>query len=144
MNKQARLILVERTPRWSVLLRRLCLSDRAKSKGNSPLLEARSLALAEDFLLEYPASFVAVAISSNAEDQIKVAEQILQLSRWLARFPWANWGALVDHQHPERDLGLREAGAQVIIHSWQELPLLMKMVRRHLLRRPATHPQGIK
>ena len=113
----AKLIICEATPRWAVLMRRFA--------RELPISEARSLALADDILRDNPGSAIAVAVTdANA------ADVLLKLSQWQRGDPNCATAALLDNANADLELGLREAGAQLVIASLFELPLLAQLVRR--------------
>jgi hypothetical protein len=115
----ASLIICEPTPRWAVLTRRFAEELRVS--------EARSLALADDMLRDSPGSVIAVAITdANA------ADALLKLSNWRNDYPACTAAVLLDNPDPELELGLREAGAQLVISSLFELPMLARFVKRQL------------
>jgi hypothetical protein len=113
----SRIIVCEPSPRWAVLLRRFAPELQVS--------EARSLALADDLLRELPTSVVAVAgTDANA------ADLLLRLARWQRAYPQCATAALLDRAEDDYELALREAGAQVVIHSLFELPQLAQLARR--------------
>jgi len=115
----ARLIICEPTPRWAVLMRRFAAELHVS--------EARSMALAEDMLRDNPDSVIAVAITdANA------ADALLKLWNWRNNYPGCTAAVLLDNPNPELELGLREAGAQLVISSLFALPMLARLVRRQL------------
>lgn len=124
-------IMVEPVPRWSVLLRRFSAGLR--------ISEARSLALADDLLrareLNRP-SFITVA----ATPSIAIAT-LLRLAEWQQKFPRAATVVLLDTPNPEMEIGFREAGAQLVIASLYELPLVISMANRHLAGIEPTRPE---
>ena len=113
----ARLIICEPTPCWAVLMRRFAAELRVS--------EARSLALADDMLRESPGNVIAVAVT-NAN----AADALLKLSSWQNDYPACITAALLDNPDSELELGLREAGAQLVVFSLFELPLLARLVTR--------------
>lgn len=120
-NTAARIIVCEPTPRWAVLLRRFA--------RNIKISEARSLALVDDLLRDHPASVVAVAVDlSNA------ANVLLKLSSWSRAHPANATAVLLDKPEPDLELGLREAGAQLVVSSLFALPALIGLARRQLER----------
>src|SRR5436190_13411441 len=98
----ARLMICEPTPRWAVLLRRFA--------AGLPVSEARSLALADEMLQDWPGSLVAVAVNDT-----NAADALLRLSQWQRGFPDCATAVLLDEADDELELGLREAGAQLVI-----------------------------
>lgn len=118
-SSAARLIICEPTPRWAVLMRRFA--------ADLPVSEARSLTLADDMLRDSPDSVVAVALTdANA------ADVLLKLSDWQRDYPACAAAVLLNEADPELDLGLREAGAQLVLSSLFELTMLARLVRRRL------------
>jgi hypothetical protein len=116
-DSAARLIVCEPTPRWAVLMRRFA--------SELQVSEARSLALADDMLRDSSASGVAVAVSdANA------ANVLLKLSDWQRDYPDTTAAVLLDESNAELELGLREVGAQLVIVSLFELPMLARFVKR--------------
>ena len=123
-------IMVEPTPRWSVLIRRFS-EDVAIS-------EARSLALADDLLRSQPldrAAFVALAAAPAS-----AASTLLRIAQWQREFPCVASAVLLDAPNRELELGFREAGAQLVIASLFELPLVINMAKRHLAGVEPTRP----
>jgi hypothetical protein len=118
-SSAAGLIICEPTPRWAVLMRRFAAELQVR--------EARSLALADDMLRDSPESVIAVAVTdANA------ADALLKLSAWRNDYPACTTVVLVDNPDPELELGLREAGAQLVISSLFELPMLARLMKRQL------------
>ena len=112
-----KLIICEPTPRWAVLMRRFA--------KELPISEARSLALADDILRDNPGSAIAVAVTdANA------ADVLLKLSQWQRGDTNCVTAALLDNANADLELGLREAGAQLVVASFFELPLLARLMRR--------------
>lgn len=114
-----RILVCEPTARWAVLLRRF---------GQRQIAEARSLALAEDLLTANASSFMAIYATSSEN---RAAQFITTIARWRQLFPQAAFAILCDEPNPDFDLGVREAGVQLVIHSLFELPLLIGMAQRH-------------
>jgi hypothetical protein len=114
------MILCEPKPRWAVLLRRF-----APAIG---ITEARSLVLADDELRANPDSFVVVAASVESG-----AAVVLKLSQWQREFPHATVVILLDRPDADFDLALREVGAQLVVDTLFDLPLLARMAARHVL-----------
>lgn len=123
-------IMVEPAPRWSLLIRRF--------SGALAISEARSLALADDLLRAQPldrAAFVAVAATP-----ITATTTLLRLAQWQCGFPLIASAVLLDEPNRELELGFREAGAQLVIASLFELPLVINMAKRHLAGIEPTRP----
>jgi hypothetical protein len=113
-----RLIVCEPASRWAVLLRRFAAELHVS--------EARSLTLAGDMLQASPRSVIAVAVAGAS-----AAEALLKLSDWQRDYPDCAAAVLLDDANGELELALREAGAQLVITSLFELPLLARLVQRH-------------
>jgi hypothetical protein len=90
------------------------------------LTEARSLALADDELRASPTSFVAVAVDASS-----AAPALLKIAHWRDEFPSVTSVVLLDQPNPDLNLALREAGAQLVIDTLFDLPLLARMAERH-------------
>jgi len=114
----ARLIVCEPAGRWAILLRRFA--------PDLDVTEARSLALASDLLRESPASFVCVAATAE-----NAASALPRLGEWSRDFPAASFAILADEEDNDLELAFREAGAQLVLTSVFELPVVAAMARRH-------------
>lgn len=118
-TSEARLIVCEPLPRWTVLLRRFA--------ADLPVSEARSLTLADDMLRDSPDSVIAVAVT-----QANAADVLLKIWDWQRKYPASATAIFLDDPDTELELGLREAGAQLVITSLFKLPLLARLVRKQL------------
>ncbi len=112
------ILVVEGAPRWAVLLRRFAPQFQ--------VLEARSLALAEDLLSQNGQQFVLLAPSS-----MNHAAALARLSTWQRQYSAATFVVVLQPLDSTTDLGFREAGAQLVIHDWRELPQLISMAARY-------------
>jgi DNA-binding NarL/FixJ family response regulator len=118
MKDRPHMVLVERSPRWSILLRR--------STPTLGFMEARSLALADDLLAEHPSAFVAVVAAGDT-----AVAAIEQIGRWQLQYPNAAFAVLTSDCDDEFASAWHEAGAQIVIRSPLELPRLARIVARH-------------
>jgi hypothetical protein len=115
----ARLIVCEPKPRWAVLLRRFA--------AGIVLSEARSLLLAEEMLAASPASFIAVSAHAN-----NATAALDRLAHWRRDYPQATIAILLDDPHDTLEIGFREAGAELVIAGLFDLPLVIRLAKRHL------------
>jgi hypothetical protein len=116
-NASAKVIVCEPQPRWAVLWRRF---------SRLAVEEARSLPLASDLLRERPTSFLLVSCDAVAQPASLIA-----LARWQLDFPLAAWAAVVTGVRSVREAWLYEAGAQFVMHRFQQLPVVIRMAMQH-------------
>jgi hypothetical protein len=119
----AKWIVVESRPCWAIGIRRFA--------KRAPLVEARSLTLAEDLLAEFPASFVCLAVeASHAE---RCCESMIE---WREKYPQAAFAALISVDAMPLAPEILAAGAQSVACAFHELPRVLRMAKRHLRRSP--------
>ena len=125
MSASPGLIVCEGEPRLAILVRRFA--------PQLPIVEARSLALADDDLSERPASFV--CIGSPWCDRPEV---LLSLARWQQAFPNAALAVMRSgiQMRETRDADYLLAGAQLVLHDFRQVPLLIRLTQRHLAEAP--------
>jgi hypothetical protein len=120
----ARLILCEKSPRWS-------LAVRAVLTQPLPLVETRALVQCERALADSPASLAAV--ETTADNLPAVLELIDRIAR---RHAHGRVVALLAAQLAAAEPLLRESGAIDVFASTLESPRLVKLARQHLARAP--------
>ncbi|MBM4088470.1 MAG: hypothetical protein FJ276_03435 [Planctomycetes bacterium] len=122
----ARMIVCERSEKWTVALRRGLGDDMPR------LLETRSLDACWREVAANPGSFVVVeCLETNLE----------QVARWLkrlsARFPGARAAVVSERGLQPCEWLLREAGAVHVAFSTRETGPLVRILRRHMAAMPA-------
>lgn len=114
-----RVIVLEKTGRWSAALRAI------GQKGLPPVVQARTLSELRDWLRKSPGSLV--ALEATAANFSAVSSLIGDLQ---TRFPNAAIAVLVDAQTQRAENLLREAGVHDVISSVLEIQRLARMACR--------------
>lgn len=121
MVNNARLILCEQSPRWSVRLRWLM------GRSGVRLVEAGSLDECWQELARAPAS--CLALEATAENIEALVAGLLELR---PRYPAAAAVVFCERQCADMEWLVREAGAAHVASSTHQLTLALRVIRRHL------------
>jgi hypothetical protein len=117
----ARLVVLERTGRWAVALRRELPVEGVVVQ------ETRSVPECWDVLARHPASFVVAELTRSS------AEALVDRMAWLERdFPLARVAVVADRSLAGWECWMREAGAVHFTVSSRELRPVARMAVRHL------------
>ncbi len=127
----ARLIVCERTGRWTVALR------RELAEMGVRIRETRSLAECWDVLGESPCSFAVLELTVAGVDDL-----LGRMARLGWDFPLARVAVVADRDLADYQWLAREAGAVHFVCSRRQLGPLAQLACRHLARAPVV-PQGL-